>query len=843
MPLKKRAIAIIGSFLFIYTVFTVVFYYFLYCKQLQQLQLATFKEGIDATLYILNNQLTQIKRNVFIAAECNKMYHLIQNNLSNLSQIKVQLKQAIFKANADFALIIDTDKKVISTQNRNLKSQKVLNTLLKSEFIHKLFGNLTKTKENIYGYYKASDNIIVLFCASKITGSNPKKAAVGLLIMGKKLSTNIIKAIENILKLKIKITYQLPKNKKLELLTSEKRFKIIKEGNHFIGVLPIKDIFNNKPIAYLNLRKRGEIYTKGKSFTLAFIIFTTLSLIISGLIIVTFINKNIISRITKLSKIVSKTDPYGLIKKILPKEAHYKDEIFNLYKSIYRMLNTIKIKEEELLKEKETIINITKKQKKLFKIIQQLERCTSYKELLSTLTEHIPNLIDQTDVTLVLLKNESGNFEIALNEIKPIGNKTVQEVLNSVIKKQVIGNKKGITGYVLKTKKAYLCPDVGKDEHYIPSQEDIKTAMSVPIIYEEELLGAITIESTSPSPYTETELQLLYVLASYLAVKSKSIKMFEQLKKETTKLRVIHTIFSEIALEKDNTKMCEKLLYEIKNRLEYGYIIILKLNLSESKEILLMEAIFGEKIDEKIKFTVLKAINKKLLQQVINKNEILHEKKGPYWIYYIPISYQNEIYAIFSIRFDKKPAIEELNLFQIISDYTSTLWKLHEMLDKLENQAQIDPLTGLWNRRYMETRLKEEEQKVKRYGGKLSIAVLDLRDFKKINDTYGHTIGDHILKEIAQKTKESIRSTDIPIRYGGDEILIIFPQTSKEEAETVLKRLSENIKDIKVPGTIKTVEIDWGIAEYPTETKSLKDTIALADVRMYEKKFKEKYNK
>jgi len=99
---------------------------------------------------------------------------------------------------------------------------------------------------------------------------------------------------------------------------------------------------------------------------------------------------------------------------------------------------------------------------------------------------------------------------------------------------------------------------------------------------------------------------------------------------------------------------------------------------------------------------------------------------------------------------------------------------------KLYEKSITDPLTGLYNREYMKEFLSKKIEESKRYKFPLSIAMIDIDYFKKINDTYGHLIGDCVLKEIADLLKNNFRDSDVVSRYGGEEILIIMPFTDKE---------------------------------------------------------------
>lgn len=139
------------------------------------------------------------------------------------------------------------------------------------------------------------------------------------------------------------------------------------------------------------------------------------------------------------------------------------------------------------------------------------------------------------------------------------------------------------------------------------------------------------------------------------------------------------------------------------------------------------------------------------------------------------------------------------------------------LLDRLKDLSLKDPLTGLYNYRYLRERLLSEFKRAKRYILPLSIIMIDMDYLKSVNDIYGHQYGDAILKEIAQYLSDSVRGNDIVIRYGGDEFLIILPDTNKEGAVTFGRRLLEELNGhvFDPKGRKLKLKASVGIASYP----------------------------
>lgn len=149
--------------------------------------------------------------------------------------------------------------------------------------------------------------------------------------------------------------------------------------------------------------------------------------------------------------------------------------------------------------------------------------------------------------------------------------------------------------------------------------------------------------------------------------------------------------------------------------------------------------------------------------------------------------------------------------------------RLNFLLKMLAQRAQIDGLTGLWNRAYFDRRVQDEVARVQRHGGALSIAFFDADHFKSINDTFGHPAGDAVLQGLGQIIQRDSRQSDIACRYGGEEFVLIMPETGPAEAMAFCDRMRENIQGVvwpRHPERRVTVSIGVAGASTPVGTSA-----------------------
>jgi diguanylate cyclase (GGDEF)-like protein len=166
--------------------------------------------------------------------------------------------------------------------------------------------------------------------------------------------------------------------------------------------------------------------------------------------------------------------------------------------------------------------------------------------------------------------------------------------------------------------------------------------------------------------------------------------------------------------------------------------------------------------------------------------------------------------------------------------------KLKEARNKIETLAITDELTGLFNRRHLITRLDEEIKRSRRLEKKLGCILIDIDHFKSINDNYGHLFGDEALRSISSLIQKSIRSYDILGRIGGEEFLVILPDTNFEETRNFAERIRTDIKDnfelkTESSGAIK-ITVSLGISEMQYSDPSIDDIIQRADRGLYKAK-------
>jgi diguanylate cyclase (GGDEF)-like protein len=184
----------------------------------------------------------------------------------------------------------------------------------------------------------------------------------------------------------------------------------------------------------------------------------------------------------------------------------------------------------------------------------------------------------------------------------------------------------------------------------------------------------------------------------------------------------------------------------------------------------------------------------------------------------------------------------ELRLLSLLSDQAAVAISnasLHQMISR---QAYSDTLTGLPNRRALDERLEEELLSARRNNYSFAVIMMDLDGFKAVNDTYGHAVGDDVLRLVFSQMAHGVRTTDFLARYGGDELALILSQTEMSSAQIVAEKILEGMRRIKFrlpDGKRLRLGISGGIALFPVHARAGPDLLRAADAALYHaKKYK-----
>jgi len=207
-------------------------------------------------------------------------------------------------------------------------------------------------------------------------------------------------------------------------------------------------------------------------------------------------------------------------------------------------------------------------------------------------------------------------------------------------------------------------------------------------------------------------------------------------------------------------------------------------------------------------------------------------------LFYIPISYEEKLLGLlggYKCESEANWNRDNEGFLRSVADQVSTGVINARLYNRVQRQATTDGLTGLFNHRTGQEKLAEQLRLAERYQRNISVVMIDVDHFKSINDNYGHPCGDTVLKAVAKLVSSCCRDVDLPIRYGGEEFLLVLPEVNQEGAVTVAERIRKALlqevihhEDIQI-----SVTASFGVSSFPDDAQGQQQLLDLADKALY----------
>ncbi|HEX8118439.1 MAG TPA: sensor domain-containing diguanylate cyclase, partial [Pyrinomonadaceae bacterium] len=201
----------------------------------------------------------------------------------------------------------------------------------------------------------------------------------------------------------------------------------------------------------------------------------------------------------------------------------------------------------------------------------------------------------------------------------------------------------------------------------------------------------------------------------------------------------------------------------------------------------------------------------------------------------VPVIYHDRTMGVLMVTSDDPQRLwqeNEVMLLRTVADQVAVAVNHARLFEQMQHQALTDALTGCFNRRFFEIQLERDLHLATRMRQPVSLILLDIDHFKRVNDTHGHDAGDAALRILAGALREEVRGVDTAARYGGEEFAIILPQAGHEGARVVAERLRSRIERTEVPG-VGCITASLGVATFPNDASSRELLVTSADRALF----------
>ncbi|MCJ7716532.1 MAG: GAF domain-containing protein [Anaerolineales bacterium] len=392
------------------------------------------------------------------------------------------------------------------------------------------------------------------------------------------------------------------------------------------------------------------------------------------------------------------------------------------------------------------------------------------------------------------------------------------------------------------TKNPLIIPDTTSDPQWVKTRttEKIQSWAGAPILDGDQVIGFLSLNNQNRHYYQPEHAETLTAFASQASIALKHARLFQQSQQHARELGALHeatsTLVTTLKLDDLPSKILEGAVKAIPAT-EFGALFLV----DEDKTVLLRKAEYGKgpSFNEQYSLDANELLPIKVFLE--NRPEMYNDQDDALQsIIAAPLPTQKEVLGVIILAGHDPGKFTEndLTILTNIAATTASAIRNAQLHKEIEDLAITDPLTKIFNRRGLEQWGQYEIDRAIRFDSPLSAIFFDLDNFKNINDTYGHEIGDQVLEHVVLCSQEVIRKIDIFARIGGEEFIIILPETALPVAVKVAERIRKNVTRSLINANSHQIQmtISLGVSELSEEINDLVQLINAADHLMYQAK-------
>ncbi|MEE8356106.1 MAG: GAF domain-containing protein, partial [Anaerolineales bacterium] len=395
---------------------------------------------------------------------------------------------------------------------------------------------------------------------------------------------------------------------------------------------------------------------------------------------------------------------------------------------------------------------------------------------------------------------------------------------------------------MIESKNPLIIPDTTSDPIWVktPTTEKIQSWAGAPILDGDQVIGFLSLNNQNRHYYQPEHAETLTSFASQASIALKHARLFQQSQQNARELRAIHeatsTLVTTLILDDLPSKILAGAVKAIPAT-ELGALFLV----DEENNLLIRKAKYGKgpSFEEQYSLDAAEFLPVKVFLE--NKPDLYEDQDDNLQaIISVPLPTQTGVLGVIILA-GHEPGIftkNDLTILTNIAATTASAIRNAQLHKEIEDLAITDPLTNIFNRRGLEQWGQYEIDRAKRFDSPLSAIFFDLDHFKEVNDTYGHEIGDQALQQVVSCSQEVIRKIDIFARIGGEEFIIILPETTLPVAVKIAERIRKNVAKSIFNANSQQIKmtISLGVSELSEEINDLVPLINAADHLMYQAK-------
>ena len=409
-------------------------------------------------------------------------------------------------------------------------------------------------------------------------------------------------------------------------------------------------------------------------------------------------------------------------------------------------------------------------------------------------------------------------------------------------KKSCLGWHEGITGAAVLKKQPIYAPDVSKDSRYICCVQSTRSELAIPLMVRDEVVGVLDCQSERLDHFDHETIDLLTMFSTQASIALQNARLYTLERQRARQLQAINAIAQQSTAVIDLEDLLARVCSEIQRAFQVPHV---SLWLREDGD-LVLRAQHGA-------LTPLVPAGGRLpggceswLRAMESGETLIENDLGgaprSFKLFAesasqmsIPLITFGQTLGVLTLHSSDRNAFgkNEFQPLEAVADICASSIQNAHYVERIRKLSYLDGLTGIFNRRYFELRIQEEIERARRGGTGMALVIADIDQFKKLNDEFGHLLGDEVLRQVSSLFHQQLRKIDVVCRYGGEEFAILLANTNAQHAMGVAEKLRRVVEGWPFPGVPRLVTISAGVAAFPEHGSIRDELVHAADKALY----------
>jgi diguanylate cyclase (GGDEF)-like protein len=400
----------------------------------------------------------------------------------------------------------------------------------------------------------------------------------------------------------------------------------------------------------------------------------------------------------------------------------------------------------------------------------------------------------------------------------------------------------GITGVAALKKQPVYAPDVNLDPRYFCSAKSTRSELAIPLMVRDEVVGVLDCQSDRLNHFDSETIDLLTLFSTQASIALQNARLYSLEEQRTRQLQAINAIAQQTTAVLDLEELLGRVCQLIQDAFRVSHV---SLFLREDHDLVLRahHGTLTPRVPQGGRFPASTEPWASILASSTTATEtdlggapsttkFFAESASRMCIPLVSFGQTLGVLALDSVRPDAFRD-GDLQSLESVADICATAIQNAHYVERVKQLAYLDGLTGIFNRRFFELRIMEEIERARRYGTGMAVIMADIDQFKRLNDEFGHVLGDEVLRQVSSLFHQQLRKIDVVCRYGGEEFGILLTQTNAYHAMNIAEKLRKMVAGWQFPGVPRTVTISAGAAAFPEHGTTRDALVKAADSALY----------